>query len=132
MRFADVCVTLSHMKASTLLDAANSSTYTIRIPTPLKQAFDEIAGLHERNGSQLVREFMRDYVQSNAKQAQAHQEWFISQVNNTRQQLKAGQQASTASESVHAWLASWGTDAELAAPKPRAKGKQAAQVHKRA
>jgi predicted transcriptional regulator len=120
------------MKTQSSLDAANSSTYTIRIPTPLKQAFDEVAGLHERNGSQLVREFMRDYVQSNAKQAQAHEAWFISQVNNTRQSLKAGKQASTPSESVHTWLESWGTAAELAAPKVRAKGKQATQVKKRA
>jgi predicted transcriptional regulator len=118
------------MKTQPSLDAASSSTYTIRIPTPLKQAFDEVAGLHERNGSQLVREFMRDYVQSNAKQAQAYEEWFISQVNTTRQSLKAGNQASTASESVHAWLESWGTDAELAAPKVLTKAKRVTQIHK--
>ena len=64
------------MRASNLLDAASSSTYTVRIPTPLKQAFDEVASLQERNGSQLVREFMRDYVQANAKQASDHQTWF--------------------------------------------------------
>ena len=31
--------------------AAASSTYTLRIPKPLLQAFDEVASLHERNGS---------------------------------------------------------------------------------
>lgn len=121
------------MKTSASLDAAHSSTYTVRIPTPLKQAFDQVASLHERNGSQLVREFMRDYVQSNAKQAQAHGDWFAQQVNSTRQSLKAGKQGSASSDAVHAWLESWGTDAEIAAPKTRAKAKPvAAQVHKRA
>lgn len=104
------------MKTSNALDAASSSTYTVRIPTPLKQAFDEVASLHERNGSQLVREFMRDYVQANAKQASDHQQWFAQQVQATRQALKVGKQSSTPSSKVNAWLESWGTDAELQAP----------------
>ena len=104
------------MRTSNELDAASSSTYTVRIPTPLKQAFDEVASLHERNGSQLVREFMRDYVQANAKQASDHQQWFAQQVQATRQALKAGKQSSTPSSKVNAWLDSWGTDAELQAP----------------
>ena len=54
------------MRTSNGLDAASSSTYTVRIPIPLKQAFDEVASLQERNGSQLVREFIRDYVQADA------------------------------------------------------------------
>ena len=54
------------MRISNGLDAASSSTYTVRSPTPLKQAFDEVASLQERNGSQLVREFIRDYVQADA------------------------------------------------------------------
>lgn len=120
---------------SNLLDSVNSSTYTVRVPTPLKQAFDQVASLHERNGSQLLREFMRDYVQSNAKKAQAHEEWFAQQVNSTRQSLNAGKQASTSLDSVHAWLESWGTDAEVAAPtrskvKPASKP-TAKQVRKR-
>ena len=104
------------MRASNGLDAASSSTCTVRIPTPLKQAFDEVASLQERNGSQLVREFMRDYVQSNAKQSSDHQQWFAQQGQATRQALKAGKQFSTPSSKVNAWLDSWGTDAELQAP----------------
>jgi predicted transcriptional regulator len=124
MRF---CATLSYMTTATSLDAANSSTYTVRIPTPLKLAFDQVASLHERNGSQLVREFMRDYVQTNAKQALEHEQWFAQQVQGTRQALKTGNQSSTPASAVHAWLESWGTDAETAAPgarntaKPQAK-----------
>jgi predicted transcriptional regulator len=99
------------------------STYTVRIPTPLKQAFDEIASLHERNGSQLVREFMRDYVQANAKQASDHQQWFAQRVQATRQALKAGKQSSIPAAKVNAWLDSWGTDAELQAPSARSTSK---------
>ena len=62
----------------------------MRIPTPLKQAFDEVASLQEPNGSQLVREFMRAYVQADAKQASEHQQWFAPQVQATRQALEAG------------------------------------------
>ena len=104
------------MRTSSELDAASSSTYTVRIPTPLKQAFDEVASLQERNGSQLVREFMRDYVQANAKQASDHQQWFAQQVHATRQALKTGKQSSIPAAKVNAWLDSWGTDAELPAP----------------
>ena len=107
------------MRTSNDLDAASSSTYTVRIPTPLKQAFDEVASLHERNGSQLVREFMRDYVQANAKQAGDRQQWFAEQVQATRQALKAGKQSSTPSVKVNAWLDSWGTDVELPVPTQR-------------
>lgn len=126
------CVTLSYMNSSTPLDTANSSTYTVRIPTPLKQAFDQVASLHERNGSQLVREFMRDYVQNNARQALAHEQWFAQQVQGTRQALKKGRQSATAAAAVHAWLESWGSAAELAAPAARSKVKSNATSRKRA
>jgi predicted transcriptional regulator len=127
MRF---CATLSYMTTATSLDAANSSTYTVRIPTPLKLAFDQVASLHERNGSQLVREFMRDYVQTNAKQALEHEQWFAQQVQGTRQALKTGKQSSTPASAVHAWLESWGTEAETAAPGARSKAQTQAKVSK--
>lgn len=114
------------MKTATSLDAASSSTYTVRIPTPLKQAFDQVASLHERNGSQLVREFMRDYVQSNAKQALEHEQWFTQQVQATQAALKTGQQSSTPAAAVHAWLETWGTEAELPAPITQKKTKASA------
>ena len=120
------------MKTAIVLNASNSnsnsnsSTYTVRIPTPLKQAFDQVASLHERNGSQLVREFMRDYVQSNAKQALEHEQWFTQQVQATQAALKAGQQSSIPATAVHAWLQSWGTEAELPAPITQKKTKTSA------
>ena len=121
------------MKTSNALDAASSSTYTVRIPKPLKQAFDEVASLHERNGSQLVREFMRDYVQANAKQASDHQQWFAQQVHATRQALKSGKQSSLPAAKVNEWLDSWGTDGELQPPASRTPRKvTAAPARKRA
>jgi predicted transcriptional regulator len=120
------------MKTATSLDAASSSTYTVRIPTPLKQAFDRVASLHERNGSQLVREFMRDYVQSNAKQALEHEQWFTQQVQATQTALKTGQQSSIPANAVHAWLESWGTAAELPAPITQKKLKASATPKRKA
>ena len=102
------------MKTTTA--AADSTTYTVRVPTPLKKAFDSVATLHERNGSQLLREFMRDYVQRNAGQALTHDDWFRQQVEKTRASIKAGRQATVAADDVHAWLDSWGTEAEISAP----------------
>ena len=100
----------------TTSSAADSTTYTVRVPTPLKKAFDSVATLQERNGSQLLREFMRDYVQRNAGQALAHEDWFRKQVENTRASIKAGHQATVAADDIHTWLDSWGTEAEIPAP----------------
>ena len=102
------------MKTTTA--AADSTTYTVRVPTPLKKAFDSVAILQERNGSQLLREFMRDYVQRNAGQALTHDDWFRQQVEKTRASIKAGRQATVAADDVHAWLDSWGTEDEIPAP----------------
>lgn len=102
------------MKTTTA--AVDSTTYTVRVPTPLKKAFDSVATLQERNGSQLLREFMRDYVQRNAGQALTHEDWFRQQVEKTRASIKAGRQATVAADDVHAWLDSWGTEAEISAP----------------
>ncbi len=98
------------------IPAADSTTYTVRVPTPLKKAFDSVATLQERNGSQLLREFMRDYVQRNAGQALIHEDWFRQQVESTRAGIKERRQATVAADDVHAWLDSWGTEAEIPAP----------------
>ena len=124
------------MKTTT--SAADSTTYTVRVPTPLKKAFDSVAMLQERNGSQLLREFMRDYVQRNAGQALTHEDWFRQQVEKTRASIKAGRQATAAADDVHAWLDSWGTEAEKSAPAAglhgsrRAKSAQASKPKRRA
>lgn len=39
-----------------------STTYTIRVPEELKLAFEEATKANDRRGSQIVRDFMRQYV----------------------------------------------------------------------
>ena len=43
------------------------STYTIRVPTTLKKAFDEAVKANDRSGSQEIREFMRQYIKKHAQ-----------------------------------------------------------------
>lgn len=43
------------------------STFTLRVATELKKAFEETAKGNDRNGSQLLRDFMRDYIRKNAQ-----------------------------------------------------------------
>lgn len=41
--------------------------YEIRLPDSLKKAFIEAAKRQDRDGAQLLRDFMRDYVRKNAQ-----------------------------------------------------------------
>lgn len=43
------------------------SRYEIRVPKDLKEAYMAAAKRNDRDGAQLVRDFMRDYVKSNAQ-----------------------------------------------------------------
>lgn len=43
------------------------TTITARAPESLKRAFEAAAAANDRTASQLIREFMRDYVQKNAQ-----------------------------------------------------------------
>lgn len=43
------------------------SRYEIRIPKTLKQAYLQAAKRNDRDGAQLIRDFIRDYVQKNAQ-----------------------------------------------------------------
>lgn len=40
---------------------------TARVPADLKKAFDEAASRNDRTASQLIRDFMREYVRANAQ-----------------------------------------------------------------
>ena len=51
------------------------TTFTFRVDEGLKAAFTNIAKAHDRPGSQLLRDFMRDYV---AKAE--HDAWFRAEV----------------------------------------------------
>lgn len=43
----------------------NSTTFTMRLPKPLKEAFDAACKSNDRSAAQMVRDFMREYVQKN-------------------------------------------------------------------
>ncbi|EEO8833875.1 hypothetical protein G6S16_002486 [Salmonella enterica] len=57
----------------------------LRIDAELKDAFMAAAKSMDRNGSQLIRDFMRQTVEGQ------HNAWFREQVNAGRQQLERGE-----------------------------------------
>jgi predicted transcriptional regulator len=69
------------------------SNFTVRIDNELKEAFAEAAKQHDRTGAQLVRDFMREYVQR-ARESTAYEEWFRRKVEAGRRAVRAGRVAS--------------------------------------
>lgn len=57
----------------------SESTFTIRVDDHLKEAFSEAARISDRTGAQLIRDFMRDYVQTTREKAE-YEEWFKAKV----------------------------------------------------
>lgn len=45
-----------------------NSRYEIRVAKELKDAYIEAAKSNDRDGAQLIRDFMREYVKNNAQQ----------------------------------------------------------------
>ncbi len=46
------------------------STFTLKLPSELKEAFSRIADAQDRSGAQILREFMRSYVKQHAADLQ--------------------------------------------------------------
>ncbi len=65
------------------------SNFTLRIDDDLKEAFVEAARQHDRTGAQLVRDFMRDYVQK-ARATAAYEDWLCDRVEAGRADVRAG------------------------------------------
>jgi len=59
------------------------TTFTFRVDEDLKNAFTNVAKAHDRPGSQLLRDFMRDYV---AKAE--HDAWFRAEVEQGLRELE--------------------------------------------
>ena len=55
------------------------ATFTIRVDDQLKDAFTEAARVSDRTGAQLIRGFMREYVES-AREKAEYEEWFKTKV----------------------------------------------------
>jgi predicted transcriptional regulator len=82
----------------------NEATLTFRVDEALKNEFSTAAKARDRTGAQLLRDFMRDFVQRQ-RDAAAHDAWF-------RQQVQAGLDAANAgdllsSEDVEAEADAW-------------------------
>ena len=71
------------------------STFTIRVEGQLKDAFTEAAKINDRTGAQLIRDFMRDYVQMSREKAE-YEEWFKAKVEAGLKAIQEGRVLSSA------------------------------------
>jgi predicted transcriptional regulator len=83
----------------------NEATFTFRVEEDLKQAFASAARSRDRNGAQLLREFMRDFVRQQLEAAE-HDAWFRDQVRAGRRAADAGEVLPA--EEVEAEASAWG------------------------
>lgn len=67
----------------------SEATFTVRVEDQLKLAFTEAAKVNDRTGAQLIREFMRTYVQK-AREKAEYEEWFRAKVEAGRQAVQNG------------------------------------------
>ncbi len=72
----------------------NEATFTFRVDEALKNDFATAAKARDRTGAQLLRDFMRSFVQQQ-EQATAHDTWF-------REQVQIGIDAANAGEVLSA------------------------------
>lgn len=82
----------------------NVATFTIRVDDELKTAFAAAAKAKDRTGGQLVRDFMRDFVQRSSDTA-SYDAWFRRQVDAGLADIEAGRVVSN--EEVEADSARW-------------------------
>ena len=54
----------------------NEATFTFRVDETLKNAFTTAAKARDRNGAQLLRDFMRGFVSRQEQDATEHDAWF--------------------------------------------------------
>jgi predicted transcriptional regulator len=67
----------------------SESTFTIRVDDRLKEAFTEAAKVNDRTGAQIIRDFMREYVQS-AREKAEYEEWFKASVEAGLRDIEEG------------------------------------------
>ena len=65
------------------------ATFTFRVDEALKAEFSMAAKAHDRNGAQLLRDFMREFVQQQRESAE-HDAWFRQQVQIGLDSANAG------------------------------------------
>lgn len=67
----------------------SEATFTFRVDEALKTEFSSAAKARDRSGAQLLRDFMRDFVQQQ-QEAAAHDAWFRQQVQIGLDSANAG------------------------------------------
>lgn len=80
------------------------ATFTFRVDDELKTRFSNAAKMHDRTGAQLLRDFMRGYVER-AAQAGEHDAWFHRQVQIGLDAARTGDTISA--EDVEAEAEAW-------------------------
>lgn len=82
----------------------NEATFTFRVDEALKNEFSTAAKARDRTGAQLLRDFMREFVERQG-QAAAHGTWFREQVQIGIDAANAGDLLSA--EEVEAEAKEW-------------------------
>lgn len=78
----------------------SEATFTFRVDEALKNDFARAAKERDRTGAQLLRDFMRDYVQRQQDAAE-HDAWFRRQVEIGLAQANAGELISSEEVEAH-------------------------------
>ena len=85
----------------------SEATFTFRVDESLKNDFATAAKARDRTGAQLLRDFMRQFVQSQ-QDAAAHDTWFREQVQIGIDAANAGDVLST--DEVESEAEAWRTE----------------------
>jgi predicted transcriptional regulator len=78
----------------------SEATFTFRVDEALKNEFSKAAKMRDRTGAQLLRDFMRDYVQQQLHAAD-YDTWFREQVQLGLDSANAGRLLPAADVEAH-------------------------------
>ncbi|MDR0780834.1 MAG: hypothetical protein LBF16_09090 [Pseudomonadales bacterium] len=67
----------------------SEASFTFRVDESLKAEFTQAAKTHDRTGAQLLRDFMRDFIQQQQEAAE-YDAWFRHQVQSSLDSANAG------------------------------------------
>ena len=88
------------------------SVTTVRLQPDIEQSLQDVASATHRSKSWLINQAIKEFIE---RQNNDQIRW-----QQTLQAMESVAQGRVASgETVHAWLQSWGTDKELAAPETK-------------
>ncbi|MDR2012750.1 MAG: hypothetical protein LBQ20_06895 [Rhodanobacter sp.] len=83
----------------------NEATFTFQVDAALKDEFATAAKAHDRTGAQLLRDFMRDFVQQQQRETTQYDNWFRREVQIGLDEAHAGHLIRV--EEVEAEAAAW-------------------------